>query len=59
MAWEQVITELLQEAQSIAVRADIEQELTETEKQTARNNVDIKTTATNVSGDNYKIIFNY
>lgn len=58
-SWTQEIAELLQEAQRIAVQYNIEQTLTETEKQRARNNIDIKATATNVSGNDYKITFNY
>lgn len=59
MGWETDITALLQEAQSIAVRYDVEQELTAEEQQRARNNIDIKATATNVSGEDYKITLNY
>lgn len=59
MGWETDITALLQDAQSIAVRFDVEQELTAEEQQRARNNIDIKATATNVSGEDYKITLNY
>lgn len=55
MSWEHDITEKLQELQSISVRFDIAQELTEEEKATARNNITIGSSATNISGDNYKI----
>lgn len=58
-SWEQEISELLQEAQSIAVRFDVEQDLTETQKGTARENIDITASATNVSGSDYSINFNY
>ena len=54
-SWEQDITELLQELQSMTVRFDIAQELTEEEKARARNNISTGATATQVSGDNYKI----
>lgn len=59
MSWEQEISEKLQEAQSIAVRFDVKQELTEAQKSTARNNIDTKTTVSQVSGEDYKITFNY
>ena len=55
MSWEQEITAKLQELQSIAVRYDITQYLTETEKQRARNNISFGATSTQVSGDEYKI----
>lgn len=53
--WEQEISELLQELQEISVRYDIEQELTDAEKARARSNISIGATATQVSGDDYKI----
>ena len=56
MGWEQDITELLDDLQSISVRYDIEQELTTTEKTRARNNISVGATATIISGDDYKII---
>lgn len=59
MSWEQEISNKLQEAQNIAVRFDVEQYLTDTQKSTARNNIATTTTATNVSGNDYKITFNY
>ena len=58
-SWETEITELLQEAQEIAVRFDVAQELTNAQKGTARNNIGINATVTNVSGDDFKITFNY
>ena len=58
-SWEQEITELLQEAQEISVRFDTAQDLTDAQKGTARNNIDATTTATNVSGNDYKITFKY
>lgn len=54
MSWEQEISAQLQEAQ-IAVRFDIQQQLTDTEKATARNNISIGATATLISGNDYKI----
>ena len=59
MAWEQEISEKLQEAQSIAVRFDVEQALTEAQKNTAKNNVGVSVTVTQTSGEDYKIVFNY
>ena len=55
MSWEQDVTEQLQEVQSIAVRFDIQQELTSAEKATAKSNIDIGASVTQVSGDDYKI----
>ena len=57
--WEHDIAELLQEAQSIAVLYNSEQMLTDAEQQRARNNIDIKATVTNVSGNDYQITLNY
>lgn len=57
MSWEQEISEELQEVQDVAVRFDIPQELTSTQKTTARTNIDYGATASNISGDDYKIIF--
>lgn len=54
-SWQQEITSLLQEAQSIAVRSDIKQELTETEKETARANIGITSSATVISDDDFSI----
>lgn len=59
MSWEQQITEALQEVQSIAVRFDVQQELTTTQQSRARNNIGVGSTATNVSGDDYNITLNY
>ena len=56
--WEQEITQLLQDAQSIAVRFDVKQSLTEEQKARARNNINVNITATQVSGDDYTINFN-
>ena len=58
-AWEKEISEKLQEAQSIAVRFDVAQSLTEAEKTLAKNNVGITVTTTQVTGDDYIIAFNY
>lgn len=59
MSWEQEISEQLQEVQNVAVRFDISQVLTGEQKSTALNNIDIKTTATNISGNDYQITFLY
>ena len=50
---------MLQEAQSIAVRFDEEQTLTEAQKNTAKNNVGVIVTVTQTTGEDYKITFNY
>lgn len=55
MGWEEEIAAMLQEVVSETVRFDIEQPLTEVEKSRARNNIGIVTTATNISGDDYRI----
>lgn len=59
MDWEQQISDLLQQAQSIAVRFDVNQELTTTQRNMAKNNIGVTTTVTNVSGNDYKIALNY
>lgn len=58
MSWEQQISEKLQELQSISVRYDVEQALSDAEKTRARNNIAIGSSATNVSGNDYKISIN-
>ena len=58
-SWEQEITEKLQEVQSIAVRFDIQQELTTTQKETARRNISIGSSAANISDDDYRIEATY
>lgn len=58
-SWQEEITELLQEAQDIAVRFDMEQNLTDTQKSTARNNIGITSTATNIQDDEYRITIGY
>lgn len=59
MSWEQEISDLLQQAQSIAVMFNVDQGLSNTQKQTAQNNIGTTTTASVVSGDDYKVTFNY
>ena len=58
MAWQDDISALLQEAQDISVRFDIEQQLTEQEKAQARNNIGFAVTSTNLEKHDYKITFN-
>ena len=58
MSWEQDIAQKLQQFQSISVRFDIPQELTTTEKRTARDNIEIGSSATRIDGPNYRINFN-
>ena len=55
MSWEQDISKKLQELQDISVRFDIDQELTETEKARARSNISIGSSATVITGNDYKI----
>lgn len=55
MPWEQEISELLQEAENTPVRFDVQQEQTNAKKQTARTNIGIGASASNISGDDYKI----
>ena len=59
MSWENTISELLQDLESISVRFDIQQNLTETQKQTAKDNIEIGATVTQTTGDDYKITLNY
>ena len=56
MSWEQAISQLLQDLEEAAVRFDIEQDLNSTEKQTARTNISFGATATQITGDDYKIV---
>ena len=58
MSWQQDITDQLNAVGDISVRFDVEQDLTETEKARARNNIDIpRASVVNVRGDKYKIDF--
>lgn len=59
MAWEQDISEALQEVQDVAVRFDIQQSLSNTQKTTAKTNIGISSSATSISGDDYEIVLNY
>ncbi|MBQ1791867.1 MAG: hypothetical protein II008_16945 [Oscillospiraceae bacterium] len=56
MAWEQDISEQLQEVQDTAVRFDIPQDLTNAQKARAKSNIDITgASVTLISGNDYKI----
>ena len=55
MGWEEEIASMLQEVVSETVRFDVDQPLTETEKGRAKSNIGIGATATNISGDDFKI----
>lgn len=55
MSWEQDISGMLQELKDKPVRYDIDQERSEEDKARARNNISIGATATQISGDDYKI----
>lgn len=57
MAWQDDIAQQLEEAQEMFLRYDTEQDLTETEKATARTNIGYtKATVTQISGDDYKLV---
>ena len=56
MSWEQDVSQLLQDLEDAAVRFDIEQDLNSTEKQTAKTNISFGATATQITGDDYKIV---
>lgn len=58
MSWEEDISKKIQQLEEAAVRFDIDQHLNNTQKQTAKNNIEIGSTATLISGDNYKITIN-
>ena len=55
MSWEQEISEQLQEVQDVAVRFDIDQDLTSEEGARARANIGIGASATLISDSDYKI----
>jgi hypothetical protein len=57
MSWEQEISKELQEVSDMAVRFDIDQELSVTEKTRARDNIGYGASVASISGDDYKIIF--
>ena len=57
MSWDQDISKKISQLEQAVVRFDIEQKLTNTQKQTARTNIDIElSTATLISDNNYKIV---
>lgn len=55
MSWEQDLSILLQQLESMTVRFDIPQELNDTEKARAKSNMGITATATKLTGNDYKI----
>lgn len=55
MSWEQDISQLIQSLENAVVRFDIEQELTSTQKSTARINIGFGVTETQIKGNDYKI----
>ena len=55
MSWEQDISEKLGELETMAVRFDVDQELSEAQKNRARNNIGVNATATQISGNDYMI----
>lgn len=57
MSWEQDIVQDLDELENAALRFDVEQNLTNTEKNTARSNIGFGTSVALIEGDNYKITF--
>ena len=57
MPWEQDISQLIQTLENtFVVRFDIIQDLNSTEKQTAKTNISFGATATQITGDEYKIV---
>lgn len=56
MSWEHEIIEKIDELENAVVRFDVNQQLSETEKLTAKTNIGFHATSTQVSGDNYKIV---
>ena len=59
-SWQQDINEKLQDLNECCVRADINQGLSSTEKQTARTNIGFTpSSVSNISGDDYKVVVNY
>jgi hypothetical protein len=57
VSWEQDISRLLESLENAAIRFDIDQHLNGTEKATARNNIEIGATATQIEGNDYEITF--
>ena len=56
MSWQQDISQLLTELEETAVRFDIVQDLTVTQKNTAKTNIGFYgASATQIEADNYKI----
>jgi hypothetical protein len=59
MSWEETIMNQLLVAANMAVRFDAPQDLTETQEQTARNNIGFTASATQISGNKYKIVLSF
>ena len=58
MSWEQDISQLLQTLTESAVRFDVVQELDNTQKSTAKDNIGFNgASATQIEGQDYKITF--
>lgn len=57
MSWEQDVSQQLEDLQNSAVRFDIEQDLTETQQETAKANISYGASASQIEGNDYKIIF--
>lgn len=57
MSWEQEITQELDEMKNAALRFDVEQNLTNTEKTTAKSNIGFGTSVALIEDNNYKITF--
>ena len=55
MSWITEIAAELQNVQNMVVRFNVEQQLDETQKARARDNIGIGATATQISGDDYRI----
>lgn len=57
MSWQQDIMDQLDEVGSVSVRFDVDQNLTTTEKNRAKGNIDITdATVELISGSDYKLI---
>ena len=58
MSWEQDISKKIDELENSAVRFDVQQHLSNTQKLTAKTNIEIGSSAKQIEGDNYKITLN-
>ena len=57
MSWEQNIIQQLENLENAAVRFDIQQDLSTAQKTTAKANVGISASATQIEGNDYKLTF--